>query len=647
MATTPPAETPRNAKRTVFIGSSSEAITVVNRLVALLDRDFDVRPWNQIFSAGEYTLTTLLQEVEGVDAAIFVFARDDEVKIRGESGYSARGNVLLEYGIFVARLGRERVLILEEDGVDLPSDVFGITTRSFPSDKGPGRIAALELFAQEVVTPKWRDLPLRSSSTEEIRDLGLGYASTIRRERHKLDNIVHDLDEFANIRKPVAWTPIQFGSTSAPISTYTEALGRVERRFWTTTFLSSGFWTGPQGQVLDANEEMLKRIKKSGGQARRLFLLDQPPNLVVQAYRDHRILQRQLQKYDELERLQDQHEHLKSNMKTLLEQGFEVRVVFDDTKVYRKLPNGMLSDPRDSELGIYDNFRIDVFDGGQHGVIHTVKSHSPLFRYFPTYLKVATSYFEELWEKSDPMVEFIEDLQAAVDFAKAKIDYESNWLAIYEYALPQEDERLKTIELARVQEVLREEVGERNLAIARYLDVGTCTGRYPIELRSWVTPTGKILGVDEDYDCVRFAQANIERKCPDETRIEFLQQDFVARDVGIKGKFDLITCMLGTLSHFGWDYSRTRDDSMQRALTRMATLLSSNGLLFLGTWSEYACKNRNMLGIYRQADRDRLAEWTLNRRELQDRLKSAGLSIAGQVQPEIRLDVTWCRRAHQ
>jgi hypothetical protein len=80
--------------------------------------------------------------------------------------------------------------------------------------------------------------------------------------------------------------------------------------------------------------------------------------------------------------------------------------------------------------------------------------------------------------------------------------------------------------------------------------------------------------------------------------------------VGIKGEFDLITCMLGTLSHFGWDRSRTHEDRIQRALARMATLLSSKGLLFLGTWSEYACNNLNMLGIYRQGDRKRLAEWS-------------------------------------
>ncbi len=218
-------------------------------------------------------------------------------------------------------------------------------------------------------------------------------------------------------------------------------------------------------------------------------------------------------------------------------------------------------------------------------------------------------------------------------------------ITLYEYALPQEDEGLKTIELARVEEVLREEVNEQDVDIARYLDIGTCTGRYPIQLRSWVTPNGKILGVDEDYDCIRFAQANVERKCPEEKRIEISRQDFLAREVGIKGTFDLITCMLGTLSHFGWDRSRTYEDRLQKALARMAALLSDKGLLFLGTWSEYACKNRKMLGIYSQGDRERLAEWSPDTAELEKRLMAVGLKVVERVQPELRLDLTWCRRA--
>ncbi len=644
MVTSPQTDASAHRKPTVFIGSSYEALPIVNRLVGFLGSDFDVSPWNQSFPPGEYTLTALLQQVERTDAAIFIFAKDDQVTIRGEPGHSARGNVLLEYGLFVARLGRERVLILEEDGVNLPSDIFGMATTFFPAEAGMVRNAALAVFAEEVI-PKWRGLRPQLPSGDEVIDTGLGYVKTIRRERQKLDEIVSALNQFATQLTPIARSPIQLGSTMAPISTYTEALGHVEQRFWTTTFLSSGFWTRSHGQILAANEEMLKRIKANSGQARRLFLLDQPPNLVVQAYRDHRILQRQLQKYEELEILQDEHEQLKSSMKSLLQQGFEVRVVFDDTKVHRSLPNGMLHDPRDSELAIYDNFRIDVFDGGRHGIVYAVKSYSSLFQYFPAYLTAAISYFEELWGKADPMAEFIEDLQDGVDYAKSKIDYESNWLAIYEYALPQEDEGLKTIEVARVEEVLREEVKEQDFEISRYLDIGTCTGRYPIQLRSWVMPNGKILGVDEDYDCIRFAQANVERKCPDEKRVEISRRDFVAREVDIRGKFDLITCMLGTLSHFGWDRSRTYEDRLQKALARMATLLSDKGLLFLGTWSEYACKNRKMLGIYSQGDRERLAEWSPDTAELEKRLTAVGLKVVERVQPELRLDLTWCRRA--
>jgi hypothetical protein len=119
----------------------------------------------------------------------------------------------------------------------------------------------------------------------------------------------------------------------------------------------------------------------------------------------------------------------------------------------------------------------------------------------------------------------------------------------------------------------------------------------------------------------------------------------VAREVAIRGEFDLITCMLGTLSHFGWNRSRTYEDRLQRALERMVALLSDKGLLFLGTWSEYACKNRKMLGIYSPGDRGRLAEWSPSTAELEKRLKSVGLDVVEWVQPEMRLDLVWCRRA--
>jgi len=114
-------------------------------------------------------------------------------------------------------------------------------------------------------------------------------------------------------------------------------------------------------------------------------------------------------------------------------------------------------------------------------------------------------------------------------------------------------------------------------------------------------------------------------------------------EVDIGGGIDVITCMLGTLSHFGWDAKPSHEDSLQRVLNRMRQLLAPGGLLFLGTWSEYARRNRNMLGIYRQTDRDRLSAWTTQLSELDDRLEQAGLKVIDRASPELRLDVTWCR----
>ncbi|MDP8929130.1 MAG: nucleotide-binding protein [Actinomycetota bacterium] len=629
-------------KPTIFLGSSTEAVTIVNRLVGLMSPRYTMRPWNQVFTPGEYTLDSLLREVEQADGAVFIFAKDDELGFRGEATFSARDNVILEYGLFVSRLGRDRVLIVEEQGVKMPADVFGITTHRFPADEA-ARNAALAEFAEQVAG-RWSSISTRP--TDDIEDAGLGYARTLRTERNKIEDIAGTLWAFHREKAATATGPFELGSTAAPISTYSEALDRVRRRFWTTTFLSSGFWTRPVGRVISANERMLERVKATQGEARRLFLLDQPPDMVVQAYRDHRVLQRQLHKYDELERLADDHRRLKGNMEHLLAQGFEVKVVFDEDKLYeRLLPDEIVWDPKDSELAIYDEFRLDIFDGGSRGVIHGVRSYSSVTPLFPVYLDAATKYFDELWRRALPMTEFIEALQEAVDSAIAKIDYASNWLAIYEYALSDEDEKLKTVELARVEEIMRDAI-ERGFSAQRYLDIGTCTGRYPIQLRGCVAQEGYILGVDEDFDCVRFAEANVRRRCPDETRIEIAQADFTARQIGIGSPYDFVTCMLGTLSHFGWDRKPSREgDRLQRALNRMGAFLRPEGLLFLGTWSEYACNSLNMLGIYRQTDRERLAAWTAGLSELDDRLRRAGLEVIDRARPELRLDLTLCRRA--
>jgi predicted nucleotide-binding protein len=54
--------------------------------------------------------------------------------------------------------GRDRVLIIEEEGVNLPSDVLGVTTLKFRTDKGTAvQDADFHLIAQKI-SNQWSEL---------------------------------------------------------------------------------------------------------------------------------------------------------------------------------------------------------------------------------------------------------------------------------------------------------------------------------------------------------------------------------------------------------------------------------------------------------------------------------------------------------
>jgi predicted nucleotide-binding protein len=64
--------------------------------------------------------------------AIILLTADDEGKAKGAAHLNprARQNVVLEFGYFMAKLGRGRVVALHETGVELPSDVSGVLYKS-------------------------------------------------------------------------------------------------------------------------------------------------------------------------------------------------------------------------------------------------------------------------------------------------------------------------------------------------------------------------------------------------------------------------------------------------------------------------------------------------------------------------------------
>jgi SAM-dependent methyltransferase len=151
--------------------------------------------------------------------------------------------------------------------------------------------------------------------------------------------------------------------------------------------------------------------------------------------------------------------------------------------------------------------------------------------------------------------------------------------------------------------------------------------------------------VDDDPECVRFARENVARAASGDPRVVVVHADFSARDLTLPGApFDLITCMMGTISHFGRGRRADADDPLQFVIRRFAALLRPGGVLVLGGWSDAALEGGRLLAIYDEADCRRLVEWTPRAGELDARLEAAGFHIVERSAPDPRLDLRVCRR---
>jgi hypothetical protein len=137
----------------LFIGSSTEGHAVARNLQAELEatRVCEVQRRDQsVFEPSGNALDSLIRAASCVDYAVLVASPDDVVVSRGVETPSARDNVLLEFGLFVGVLGRERTYLLATDpALKLPTDVLGLTRLTYrPRTDGNLRAALNEAVLQ-------------------------------------------------------------------------------------------------------------------------------------------------------------------------------------------------------------------------------------------------------------------------------------------------------------------------------------------------------------------------------------------------------------------------------------------------------------------------------------------------------------------
>jgi hypothetical protein len=126
----------------VFIGSSSEALDLANRIRDELERgqELEVKVWNKkVLQSGDMLLEGLRRLVSLFDFSILLLTADDIVESKEERGRAPRDNVVFELGMFMGVLGPRRafpIIVLDpESSLKLPTDIAGLLYTRLDKDK--------------------------------------------------------------------------------------------------------------------------------------------------------------------------------------------------------------------------------------------------------------------------------------------------------------------------------------------------------------------------------------------------------------------------------------------------------------------------------------------------------------------------------
>lgn len=635
----------------VFIGSSSESVVDVvrvlrSKLKGALGHDrehVDLPAWYEIMEAGT-PLDSVRDQLDLSDAGIFIFAKDDETKSRGEVRKVPRDNVVLEAGMWIARFGRERTFILLENGAARPSNFGDLELEPYNG----GTLNDINVSLEDVCH-KWalklkKMEPMQRETRLRMVGEGAWLAETVRVARANIEKIEADIvrSECSQSDSVALRRPVTIG-TEICLGGYLEALGKVERRFLTTTFVTSGFWRAVRGAVLHANETMLNNVGR-GGDVRRLFLLPAPWPEFQRQQQEEFNQARRAGDSQALASLEDNLHGLRDVVATLGELGCKFKFACDpEGKSFRLLTQEVRDGGHHlvSEIAIYDDQRIDMYRAGDAPHISKLTIFPRRFNNFRKHLERAEQYFDSLWsdkaslDAPEKIHEWCESLQRW----RARVDYNAHWLAFYELDLHPHDRAIKRSELDCALDFLRGEKTWGNHS--RYLDIGACTARYPIALQDAGAfgAGAKVFALDEDKDCIDFMHQKLEMMGL-RAQIKPVGGDFIRDEIPevTNGGFDLVTCMLGTVSHFGGG------DGVHAAVANMRKAMAPGGRLLIGSWSDHAVRSRSLLSIYSDRDKQHLSGQTPSQAELRALLEGAGFSVDIR-EPHLEMNLFCCAAA--
>jgi len=132
-------------KPKLFVASSVEGIDLAYAVQQNLRHVAEGTVWDQgVFQLSRTGLESLISVLNRSDFGVFVFSPDDIVKMRDKEEAAVRDNIVLELGLFVGRLGKERCFILapEKTELHIASDLVGMTPATYETGRSDSNTQA-------------------------------------------------------------------------------------------------------------------------------------------------------------------------------------------------------------------------------------------------------------------------------------------------------------------------------------------------------------------------------------------------------------------------------------------------------------------------------------------------------------------------
>jgi len=159
-------------KAAVFIGSSTEGLEIARAIQIQLGDVATAETWKDgVFGLTLSILEALVQGLPRFDFGVFVLTPDDLLESRGIGQKVARDNVLIELGLFIGQLGRERTYLVHarDEQIRIPSDLAGISFATFAMPAENGNLLAAVAPACSHIRQAMRNAPPKRAALQEVQ----------------------------------------------------------------------------------------------------------------------------------------------------------------------------------------------------------------------------------------------------------------------------------------------------------------------------------------------------------------------------------------------------------------------------------------------------------------------------------------------